>query len=81
MLNLNIKKITVLTNTCSTDVIYFDADIESPYPEMKYPPLVKMEAAAGYGKEYVKKVFGREPDEVIDVKFRDYRITTAPDNG
>ena len=66
-MQLNISRITVLISPNSTDTIYLTPEAETPFPVMGYPANLKLEAQAGYGVEWVRKTFGREPDEVIDL--------------
>jgi len=63
---LKINRCSVLCTEDGTDIIFLYPDIESPFPEMKYPAAIEMQARKGYGVEYCKKVLGLEP-EVINV--------------
>lgn len=65
---LEISEIKVMINTGATDIVFMTPMATTPYPQMNYPPLIKLEAACGYGVEWVQKTFGREPDEIIDLK-------------
>lgn len=65
---LPVKKITVLVNTGNTDTVYFSLDASTPYPNMGYEANAKMDARSGYGVEWVRQTFGRDPDEIIDLK-------------
>ena len=64
-LNLKIKKAKVLI-TDGTDIINLYLDADTAFPEMKYEPVMKMEARKGYGVEYCREKLGFEP-EIIDV--------------
>lgn len=68
MTTLSIKKIKVMINQSGTDTIYVEPDADTSFPIMGFPSYFKMEAQAGYGVEWVKKTFNREPDEIIDMK-------------
>lgn len=65
-LSFKAKKIIVVRRD-GTDTIYFNADLPTPFPDMGYEPNIKMETRHGYAEEWLKKVFGVEPDEVINV--------------
>lgn len=65
---LKIKYIQVHLDDSGPDYIYLTPDCETPFPILKYPPFLKMEAQAGYGVEWVRKVFGREPDNILDFR-------------
>lgn len=65
-MELNIKKITVLTSKHSTDIVLILTDMPSPYPKVSSEPLIlEFKAEAGEGVNYVLNNFGRIPDEVI----------------
>jgi hypothetical protein len=59
-LNLKVKKAVVLLSP-GTDIILLTLDEATSFPEMKYPPVFKMEARHGYGVEYCQKVLKLKP--------------------
>lgn len=67
-MNLKIKRISVMLTRTGGDTIYLYPEAETPFPIMKYEASIKMEAQAGYGVEWVRKVFGQDPDEVLDLR-------------
>jgi len=58
---INVTKITVLVRKGETDIVYFNAELTTPFPEMDYSASLKMEAKKGYGVKWVKENFGVEP--------------------
>lgn len=64
IMNIKIKHIQVILAS-GPDTIILTPDLETPFPNMKDPASLKMDAQKGYGIEWVRKVFGREPDEII----------------
>lgn len=65
-ITLKIKKVTILERS-GTDLIMFDLDVMTPFPEMKYPPLMQAETRKGYAKEWLKENFGITEAEVIKI--------------
>jgi hypothetical protein len=47
-----------------TDIIFVYPDLETPFPELKIPPVFEMQVRKGYGVEYCQKVLGLEPKVV-----------------
>ncbi len=70
MLQLPIKTVKIMINTKGCDYVFLTPDTPTPFPIMNYPPNVKMEVQAGYGIEWCRLVFNREPDEIIDLKHK-----------
>lgn len=64
--HIKIKKITVVIGNGET--IYFEPELPSPFPKMGYEATLKMEVASGHGVAYVREHFGRDPDEVIQMR-------------
>lgn len=69
-MNIKIKKITVHLDDAGPDYIYLTPEVETPFPILQYEASMKMAAQAGYGVEWVKKTFNRDPDEVLVLRTR-----------
>ncbi len=67
-INFKVKKIIVITGG-GTDEIHIYPDLKTTFPEMRYSPIMKMEARQGYGIEYCVKNFDINP-EVINLRLR-----------
>ena len=67
-MQVKIKKITVILEDSGPDHVYLIPEIETPFPILQYEPSFKMVAQAGYAVEWVRKVFDREPDEIVDLR-------------
>lgn len=65
MINLKIIRVVVMTHRSRPDTIFMTPDVETAFPTMRFEPNLKMEAEAGYGVEWVRKTFGRDPDEIV----------------
>lgn len=61
---LNVKRVVVIMSN-GTDKIMMEVDAPTAFPEMRYEPCAEFEARHGYGAQWVRQVFGIEP-EVID---------------
>lgn len=71
MESLKVKRVSVLLRE-GTDLVWMVLDeVSSPFPEMdaaepgKYGATAQIDVRHDYGIEWVRKTFGREPDEVI----------------
>lgn len=65
MLTITIIKITIVS-TCGTDMVYFTTDLPSGIWPFDGKATMKMEVAAGRGKEYVETQFPGVPYEFVD---------------
>ena len=64
-MEIKIRAITILL-TDGTDRISFKTELPTPYPEMKYPADLRMDARRGYGEQYCRENFPGIPIEIID---------------
>jgi hypothetical protein len=64
------KKIQLLIDAPGGDQVSLTLadDTPTPYPVMKYEGHASIHVQAGYGLEWVRKAFGRDPDEIISMK-------------
>lgn len=70
IITLNVKKVVVLEQKGHTDRIYITLNNPSPYPNWNngdQHPVLQLETAQHYGKEYCEKVLGITVGEVISV--------------
>lgn len=67
---LEVDRIQVILKGEGPDKIIFDINRPSPFPDSVDDGLLSLMTSAtrGTAVEYVKKTFGREPDEVIDAR-------------
>lgn len=63
-MEINVKKITIISRV--TDTVYLDTDLPEPIWPFNGCLTLQFEAVKGKGAEYVRKTFGREPDEIVD---------------
>ena len=65
---MKIKSITIITNKCSTDIIYLHVDLPSTMPNIDSSNNVTftVQAQRGYGKEWCVKNFKDTPINIIN---------------
>jgi hypothetical protein len=70
IITLDVKSVVVLEQKGLTDRIYITLNNSSPYPKWNgetLQPILQLETAQHYGKEYCEKVLGITVGEVISV--------------
>jgi len=63
-----VTKITVITDRSGPDTVYLTFDLPPathPFESPNNKPYAKVQIAAGGGADWVRNVFGCEPQEVI----------------
>jgi hypothetical protein len=63
---MKILKITILLRKGHTDHITFETDLPSPFPVMKYDPLLTMEVQRKLGIQYIRDNFPDIPTTIIN---------------
>lgn len=66
-LNVSVDKIYLFQLEGEVDILYFM--LEAPSPDPRYPhmpPVMAMEAAEGYGAQWLQEVCGLQPDETFE---------------
>lgn len=66
-LPLKVKHIQVLRGM-GTDKISMTLDAPSPFPAAGWEAHIKIETHSNYAVEWLKEVFGVEPDEILDME-------------
>jgi hypothetical protein len=68
---MEIKSITIITNNCSTDIIYLHVDLPSTMPNINPSDHVTLtvQAQRGYGKEWCVKNFKDIPISVVNTNY------------
>lgn len=62
---LQLDRVTVLITHGTDQVCIHPKGLPTPFPEMKYPAVLRLDARKGYGVTWCRKFLGVEP-EVID---------------
>lgn len=63
---LRVSRVTLLVQRSGQDHVLFTTDLPSPSPGLDPDPLViEFRCPKGSGREYLKKNFGWDPDEVF----------------
>ena len=63
--SLTVKKISLITRKHLADIISFELDLPTSFPNIGATPYVTMTVGSGCGKEYIEKNFPNFPYETI----------------
>ena len=64
--SINIRAISLITRKHGTDIINFEVDLPSPFPNCHDPTYITMNVASGHGQQYIEDNFAGMPFTKIE---------------